>query len=85
MASASKPRTVKGFTVVCPNCLNPDGDGAVLIELANLSACRCTGCDAEFTPREAAARFAERAAQWAAVERWIAMAGDALATPPTTE
>lgn len=77
MATASK--SMKGFKVLCPEC--GDSDATVRMDLNNLTACQCSSCDAEFSPREAMAKLIEQLTRWEAVVRWVEMAPEASSNP----
>jgi len=64
------------FAVACPYCASEDS--TISIDLNNLDAVTCSGCDAEFTAAEAVDHLAGRMAEWSAVARWVALAGAAM-------
>jgi hypothetical protein len=62
-------KTSRTLKVCCPFCLN--SDATVKLDLNDLNACTCTGCDEEFSPADAAAKFQEMAERWQAVAEWV--------------
>jgi|HubBroStandDraft_3_1064219.scaffolds.fasta_scaffold106299_2 hypothetical protein len=80
---ATGTKTIKGFKVVCPFC--GDQEATVRIDLNDLKACTCTSCDEEFSPAAALAKVTEQAKRWAAVVKWVEMAGECLADTSSTE
>jgi hypothetical protein len=75
MASATT-RTARGFAVICPECGDPEA--TVRINLNDLKECECSSCGAEFSARDAAEKAAANARRWAAVCRWVELAGEAM-------
>jgi hypothetical protein len=63
---ATKTKTLE---VLCPFCM--DADAKVSLDLNDLDACTCSGCDETFSPGEAAEKFVELANQWSKVARWL--------------
>jgi transposase-like protein len=77
MATATQPRTIKGFKVVCPFCGDPDA--TVSIDLNDLASCTCNSCSEDFSPKQAVAKLADQLKRWRAVERLGELAAVALA------
>lgn len=75
MATATK--IIKGFKLTCPFC--GDADATVRMDLNDLKACTCSGCDEEFSPQQARDKAAEMLKRWDAVCRWVDMAAEAMA------
>jgi transcription elongation factor Elf1 len=61
---------MKTLKLSCPKC-GADETNAILLDLNALNVVKCEACDEEFTAKEAASIFRERAARWAAVVQWI--------------
>lgn len=74
MATATK---TTGFQVCCPYC--NDEDATINVNLADVHALTCTGCDQEFSPEQARAKAAEALARWDAVCCWVEMAAELAA------
>lgn len=76
MATATT-RTARGFKVLCPMCSDPDA--TVRIDLNDLRSIECGSCGESFSAADAAAKAAEQLERWRSVQRWVEMAGAAMA------
>jgi hypothetical protein len=65
-------KTTRTLGLTCPFCL--DATATVKLDLNALDVCTCTGCDEEFSPSAAAAKFAGLAERWGVVVTWIGKA-----------
>jgi transcription elongation factor Elf1 len=78
---AAKKKTTLGFELTCPRC---GEQSSLCIDLNDLAGeVECRGCDSSFTVAEAIAELGESLRRWQAVQRWIDLSGECLATPAT--
>lgn len=76
MATLTETRkSNKLFTgLSCPKCGEPSDEVDLALNLHNAKI-TCSGCDEEFTAREAVARLMAQVGRWEALAKWVEMAG----------